>query len=77
MRKIKLEPESLAVESFDTSSFGDGQGTVLAHSILSGERTCETRDPDLSLVRACITAFNCTAAIPCDATALPEICDNP
>ena len=76
MHKIKLELESLAVESFETSAIGEDRGTVLAQSILSGERTCETRDPDLSFVRACITAFNCTAAIPCDATALPELCDN-
>ncbi len=76
MRKIKLELESLAVESFATSAVGGGQGTVVAQSLLSGERTCETRDPDLSLIRACITAFNCTVAIPCDATHLPEVCDN-
>lgn len=76
MHKIKLELESLAVESFETSAIGGDRGTVLAHSLLSGERTCETRDPDLSFVRACITAFNCTAEIPCDATGVPEVCAN-
>ena len=66
MRKIKLEVESLAVESFDTASFGEARGTVLAGSVgLSGERTCETMDPQLSYVHACNSAFGCTVPTPC------------
>ncbi len=80
MRKIKLELESLAIESFDTASFGGERGTMLAQSLtptLSGERTCETRDPDLSLVGACVTVLGCTVAVPCGETTLQPICPAP
>ena len=64
MRKIKLEVESLAVESFDTASFGEVRGTVLARSPgPSGEKTCETMG--LSFVHACHSAFGCTVPTPC------------
>ena len=64
MRKIKLEVESLAVESFDTASFGEARGTVLARSPgPSGEKTCETMG--LSYVHACQSAFGCTVPTPC------------
>ncbi len=66
MRKIKLELESLAVESFATAPAEGERGTVLANSAgPSGEKTCETMDPQLSYVHACQSAFGCTVPTPC------------
>ena len=67
MRKITLELESLAVESFDTSSFGGERATVLAQSLTltpSGERTCETRETELSLDGTCVRVLCASVAVP-------------
>ena len=64
MRKIKLELESLAVESFDTAG---ERGTVLAQSLTltpSGERTCETQETELSLDGTCVRAVCASVAVP-------------
>ena len=80
MRKIKLELEGLAVESFVTSSFDGERGTMLAQSLTltpSGERTCETRDPELSLDGTCAVVLCRTAAVPCDEISLQPVCPAP
>jgi hypothetical protein len=77
MRKIKLELESLAVESFDT---GGERGAVLAQSLTltpSGERTCETRETELSLDGTCVRFLCATVAVPCVEISLPPVCPTP
>lgn len=61
MRKIKLEMESLAVESFSTSSFGEERGTVLGRNAApeTGEfcasvELCGTFD-SCGIARTCTT----------------------
>jgi hypothetical protein len=40
MRKLKLNVDTLAVESFDTPPAGGERGTVEALSFLTAEETC-------------------------------------
>ena len=40
MRKVKLQLESLAVESFDTSPPEPAEGTVAAHQVWLTDATC-------------------------------------
>lgn len=57
MKKIKLELERLAVESFDTASAADERGTVLGHQ-LDTYKTC----PDPSWIDACPSERTCPTA---------------
>ena len=52
MRKIKLNVESLAVESFETAAAGAAQGTVLG-----AERTRGTNDACQTPIDGCATGF--------------------
>ncbi|HEU0012184.1 MAG TPA: hypothetical protein VFQ45_00800 [Longimicrobium sp.] len=50
MKKVKLEVESLEVESFETAASGDEQGTVFGHATLvcSEQWTCTSCDSNES-----------------------------
>lgn len=67
MRKIKLELDSLTVESFETAAAAAGEGTVLAN-----ERTRGTNDACQTPIDGCATGF-CAPTQTCD-TYDPEIC---
>ena len=58
MQKIKLNLESLAVESFQTAAVENEQGTVLAHARTNGNNCA-------SAIDACPTGF-CAPTQTCD-----------
>lgn len=44
MRKLKLDLDHLAVESFDTADEKRGTGTVMGHDTIRCSNTCDTVD---------------------------------
>ena len=61
MRKLKLSPESLRVESFEAPSSADGRGTVRAReseNTYGDERTCGSTCFDSGMVECDITLCN-------------------
>lgn len=74
MRKIKLELESLSVDSFATAAPESDRGTVMGH-----EPTVNGPNCDNSIADACVTGlctFDCPETYSPDAcpTAYPEYC---
>jgi hypothetical protein len=65
MRKIKLELESLSVESFETAGAAADRGTVMANEATQGGPQCG------SAYDACQTGL-CT--FDCDPTYSPDAC---
>lgn len=63
MRKLRMDVEELAVESFDTASSESGEGTVFGHSY-SGTRWAETCDENYT----CAQRWTCGGGASCGYT---------
>lgn len=66
MRKITLDLDALAVESFETAADAAERGTVVGHGPTDNGPNC-----DGSIADACVTGL-CT--FDCDPTYSPEAC---
>jgi hypothetical protein len=61
MRKIKLDPDGLRVESFETHASGSGNGTVRGHAVTSVEDCQRTANStNGGEVCICVDSWNAT-----------------
>lgn len=60
MRKIRLDVETLSVETFETAAAAEERGTVLARA--DTVKTCDTG----SYIDNCPSALGCSYALPCE-----------
>jgi len=73
MRKIKLDVESLSVESFATASAPRAKGTVLGHEPTRGHNTQCASAYDACPTGFCAPTYDIACTQTCD-TYDPEIC---
>ena len=56
MKKLKLQIDALAVETFDTAAVERGEGTVVAYATRIGQRTCPNTYDGYTCA---VTCLNC------------------
>ncbi|HYH78546.1 MAG TPA: hypothetical protein VEX86_02085 [Longimicrobium sp.] len=72
MRKLKLEVDALAVESFETAPGTAGTGTVRGQALAPGPDNPESRI--WSCNGSCVTCTDCNTCISCQVTCFDATC---